>query len=289
MHYKFHKVYIEITNICGLECSFCPTKIDQPRTMSLELFESILKEVKSYTSDIALHVFGDPLVVSNLGEYLNLAFKYKLAVHLTTTGYYLNKINLDHLLHPSIKQINFSLNSFNKNTMNMSLEEYLEPMILLSQLKIKSNNNFFINFRLWNIDKENSEDKFNSEVFDYLGKVFKIVLNQKNCDSIRLDNKVLIHFDNYFQWPSLSNSNDTDGFCYGLKSQLAILSNGTVVPCCLDHQGIINLGDIKTTSLNEILGSERSKNIVNGFAQNIAKEELCKKCTYKHRFDIISK
>jgi len=94
-----------------------------------------------------------------------------------------------------------------------------------------------------------------------------------------------VHFDNYFQWPSLDAKNRTDGYCHGLISQIGVLTDGTVVPCCLDGEGVINLGNLHTEKLSAILGSPRAKDIVKSFKNNKAKEELCQKCTFKERFN----
>ncbi len=282
---KFNKVYIEVTNICGLSCDFCPTKTLQNQTISLEKFENILKQVTLYTNVITFHVFGDPLVLKNLALYLDLAFKYNLKVELVTTGYYMKNFSIDTFLHDAIKQINFSINSFNKNDMKMSLESYLEPMIELSMEKIKQNKQFFINFRLWNLDDNLSEEAFNQKVYKILSDKFSIDLNNINkTKSIRLANKVLIDFDEYFTWPSLNSTHFSHSNCYGLKSHFAILASGKVVPCCLDSFGCIDLGNIFDSSLDTILNSKRTQNIINGFKNNIAVEELCQKCSFKDRF-----
>ena len=283
---KFNKIYIELTNICGLSCDFCPTKILQNQTIPLNTFEKILKQVKNYTNIITFHVFGDPLVLQNLEKYLDLVYKYNLKVELVTTGYYLNRFDTNIFLHDAIKQINFSLNSFNKNDMKITLDEYLEPMFKLCDEKLKQEKNFFINFRLWNIDNMQSEDKFNKEVFLKLQNKFNIDLqNVATNKSIRLANKILIDFDTYFVWPSLNSSNNTNGTCYGLKSHFAILASLKVVPCCLDSYGCIDLGNLQNETLDEILNKQKTKNIIDGFKNNIAVEELCKKCEFKHRFD----
>ena len=282
---KFNKIYIELTNICGLECDFCPTKTLQNKTISLQNFDYILKQVQNYTKVITFHVFGDPLVLPNLSKYLDIASNYKLKVELVTTGYYMSRFPTDTFLHSAIKQINFSLNSFNKNDMKISLNEYLKPMIKLSKEKIAQNRDFFINFRLWNLDNTNSEDSFNNSVFKILSKEFNIDLyNIDTNSSIRLDSKVLIDFDNYFEWPSLSSTHSSQGTCYGLKSHFAILASGKVVPCCLDSFGCIDLGNIFKTNLYTILNSTRASNIIDGFKNNIAVEELCLKCSFKDRF-----
>ncbi|PIF04741.1 MAG: radical SAM protein [Arcobacter sp.] len=285
MKYKFHKVYIELTNICGLTCSFCPTKNIKNKIMKLDLFENILIQLKPYTKNVAFHVFGDPLTLSNLKKYLDLALKHNFKVDITTTGYYLNKFDLDIFLHKAIKQINFSLNSYNKNEMKMTLNEYLTPMFQLCDLKLFHKIHSFINFRLWNLDEKNSEDKFNTEIFHLLSKKFNIDLSSLDYSKPkRLENQILIDFDKYFKWPTLSDKEISNGYCHGLSSQIAILSNGTVVPCCLDSFGIINLGNLHHTKLKDILYSQKSLDIVNGFKENIAVEELCKKCTFKNRF-----
>lgn len=282
---RFLKVYIEITNICGLACSFCPPKIKPNLSMGLEQFSRVLDQVQPYTDEIALHVMGDPIVVSNLNEYLDIVKNKKIKATITTTGYFLDKKDSDMLLHDAIKQVNFSLNSFNKNDLNKSFKEYMKPLIKFAKKKVKINTNSFINFRLWNIDQESSEDQYNKKVLKYLGEVYNLDLDiPKNKDTLRLDNKVLIHFDNYFEWPSLQNSYFSNGYCHGLSKQLAILADGTVVPCCLDGEGMINLGNLFTTSLKEIINSQKVQNIINGFKQKQAVEELCQKCSYKDRF-----
>ena len=87
-----------------------------------------------------------------------------------------------------------------------------------------------------------------------------------------------------FEWPDLCKSDGSDGYCHGLKDQIAILVDGTVVPCCLDNNGDINLGNIHTESMEEILNKEKTTKIIEGFKNRVAVEQLCKKCTYKNRF-----
>ncbi|HIP13624.1 MAG TPA: radical SAM/SPASM domain-containing protein [Arcobacter sp.] len=282
---KFNKVYIELTNICGLSCDFCPTKTLQNQTISIEDFEDILKQVSLYTNIITFHVFGDPLVLKNLSSYLDIASKYKLKVELVTTGYYLNNFPIETFLHDAIKQINFSINSYNKNDMKMTLQNYLKPMIELSYLKLKQKKQFFINFRLWNLDKNSTENEFNNKVYKILSQSFDIDLSGiDESKSIRLENKVLIDFDEYFEWPNLNSTHNSNATCYGLKSHFAILASGKVVPCCLDSFGCIDLGNIFDTSLDTILNQKRTQDIIEGFKNNIAVEELCQKCTFKDRF-----
>jgi radical SAM protein with 4Fe4S-binding SPASM domain len=286
---QFHRVYIEITNICGLACSFCPPKLNPSKIMPLKFFEKVLSELVSYTKTLAFHVMGDPLTLSNLNEYLDLAYKYNFEVELTTSGYYISKTEVDILFHKAVRQLNISLNSYNKNSLNMTFEEYIDPILDLCLKKIENYPKPFINLRLWNLDEELSENGYNRVLFELLATFFSIKINEdeiyKNrVKSIRLASKVLLNFDTYFEWPSLESTHNSDGKCYGLKSHIAMLANGVVVPCCLDGEGVITLGNLNEISLPEILTSKRAKAMIDGFNNFKAVEELCKKCSYKDKF-----
>jgi len=287
---KFYRTYIEITNVCGLSCSFCPTKELPVKQMDLPFFESLIGQLKPYTKEIACHVLGDPLTQSNLHGYLEIIQKYGLKAMLTTSGYFLKKHRYETLFHPSVKQINISLNSFNKNDTSLTLEQYLSPVIALCKEKLLQKKELFINLRVWNLDEMMSERAFNDDLFAKLSKAFSVTLDldeiyRERPRSIRLDNKVLLHFDNYFEWPSLNNQNYGHGTCQGLQSHIAILASGKVVPCCLDCDGIIELGDLHEESLSHILEKERTVAMIEGFKEGKAVEELCQKCSYKERFN----
>lgn len=285
---KFHRAYIEITNICGLACSFCPPKEVLSQTMELPFFEQVLEELKPYTHEVALHVMGDPMVLSNLTAYLDCAHKHHFKVMITTSGFYLDETRRAALFHPAIRQVNISLNSFNKNSVARTFDDYMKPILELCDEKLDRETNFFINLRLWNLDEVQSETEFNIPLFGVLEKHFSVdsIVSQVKGErqSIRLASKILLHFDRYFEWPSLSNPVYGDGYCHGLINQIAILVDGRVVPCCLDSEGIISLGNLHETNLGKILYAERSLKIQEDFAVGKCSEELCQKCSYKERF-----
>ena len=287
---KFYRIYVELTNVCGLTCSFCPTKSLPSKEMDLDFFDNVMQQAKAYTKEIACHVVGDPLTQSNLGAYLDIIHKHGLKAMLTTSGYFLKKHSYDTLFHPCVKQINISLNSFNKNDTSITFEQYIKPILSLCDEKLAREEELFINLRVWNLDEMMSERTFNDTLFKRLSSGFDVNLDldtiyEERPKSIRLASKVLIHFDNCFEWPSLKNENYGHGTCQGLQSHIAILANGTVVPCCLDCDGIVELGDLHKSSLNEILGSKRAVNMLEGFKEGKATEELCQKCSYKDRFN----
>ncbi|MCK9491443.1 MAG: SPASM domain-containing protein [Sulfurimonas sp.] len=284
---KFHRVHVEVTNICGLACSFCPPKVNPSKTMTLEFFEETIVQLKPYTRSLALHVMGDPLLLSNLVHYLDLAKKHNFEVELTTSGYFLPNHDAKTLFHDSVRQLNISLNSFNKNSLNLSFDDYMNSVLDLCSKKLQNYPKPFINLRLWNLQDSSVADPYNDQVFGKLNSFFNIDLSthhQNKKESLRLASKILLNFDSYFEWPSLKSSHNSDAPCYGLSSHIGILSDGTVVPCCLDGDGVINLGNLHHKSLKDILTSQRSTEIIEGFKDGVAVEELCKKCSYKDRF-----
>lgn len=285
----FHRVHIEVTNICGLACSFCPPKLQPSKTMNLEFFSKVLDELQGLTKELAFHVMGDPLTLSNLQEYLQVSDEKRFKVTLTTSGYYLKKNSIETLFHPAVRQLNISLNAYNKNSLNLSFDEYITSVLDVCSEKLENYPKPFINLRLWNFDEACSEVDFNTDIFKSLEEAFDIRLDvdklyKERPKSIRLASKVLLHFDTYFQWPSMNSTHDSQGTCYGLKSHIGILADGSVVPCCLDGEGLINLGNLHESSLNKILTSTRASDMRIGFEKGEAVEELCKKCSYKDRF-----
>lgn len=253
--------------------------------MSLDFFDKVCNQTKDVTKEIYLHIMGDPLVLSNIGEYLDIADKYNLKVNITTSGFYIESSKYDLLTHKAIKQLNISLNSFNANVTNKSFDEYISNILNFCKFKISSTNNIFVNLRLWNIDEQNSAGDYNTKIFSKIQEYFALDKLNTNEENIRLDNKVKLCFDEYFQWPSLGNDYfEPQGFCLGLSSQMGITCDGNVVPCCLDKDAIINLGNLHTQNLSDILNSQRAINIIQGFKNNSAVEELCQKCSYKKRF-----
>ena len=287
---KFHRIYIELTNVCGLACTFCPTKSLPSTHMTPAFFDTVAAQAARYTKEIACHVMGDPLTQADLSIYLDILHRYRLKSVITTSGYFLKKHTYETLFHPSVRQINISLNSYNKNDTALSFDQYITPVLALCNEKLLRQKDLFINLRVWNLDEEMSESSFNHILFERLSRVFDVALSleqiyQERPRSIRLAEKILLHFDTYFEWPSLENEVYGDGTCLGLQSHIGILADGRVVPCCLDGEGVITLGNLHESSLEEILQGERATAMINGFRQNKAVEELCQKCSYKARFE----
>ncbi|GKX65905.1 radical SAM/SPASM domain-containing protein [Inconstantimicrobium mannanitabidum] len=287
---RFKKLYIEITNVCNLSCDFCPQTKRKPEYMKIEMFDRILNQIKPYTDYIYLHVKGEPLLHPEIDKFLDLSNEKGFKVNITTNGTLIEKAKEKIINKPSLRQMNFSLHSFDANSKYNSKGEYINN--ILSFVKETRKNNLIISLRLWNLDQDNSinlENKRNYEVLDLIEKEFNLTykIEEKVTpgSGVKIDNNVYLNQDHIFQWPDLKEQEDDGiGFCHGLRSQIAILVDGTVVPCCLDGEGVINLGNINNKDFSEILADERAQNIFEGFSNRQAVEELCRKCGYRRKF-----
>lgn len=286
---RFKKVYIEITNICNLKCEFCPITKRTSEFMDLHTFDKVLSQIKDFTDFIYLHVKGEPLLHPEIDKFLDLAEGYGLNVNITTNGTLINKVKSKLLYKNSLRQINFSLHSFDANELNFSIEDYLKN-ILEFTFEAAANTKTIISYRLWNLEEDVKSLEKNRHILDIIEKAFNLdyKIEDKLLDKrgIKISKNVYLNAAERFQWPDkkLSESDDC-GFCYGLRDQIAILVDGTVVPCCLDGEGIINLGNINSSDFSKIIEGQRAVNIYEGFSNRKVIEDLCKKCDYRRRFN----
>ena len=275
---KYRKIYIEITNNCNLNCSFCSKVNRKKKYMSLEEYEKILNKIKDYTSYIYLHVKGEPLLHPKVIEMIKLAEKYKLKVNLTTNGVLFDKYAKELGQCNNLNKINFSLHSEN------SKESYLED--IFNNIKYLSNKTTVI-YRLWTL-KDNELDKRSTEIVDKIKDYYNLstetVKRIKKEKNIKIKSTIYVDKDNEFEWPTI-NSHKSCGFCYALKTHIAILVDGTVVPCCLDSDGIINLGNIFDKPLKDIINSEKYKTLKESFQKRQPLELLCQSCTFKEKLN----
>ncbi len=289
---RFKKVYIEITNVCNLQCKFCPQTSRDLKFMKTEEFSHILDEIKDFTDYIYLHVKGEPLLHPNIGDLLDISNNKGFKVNITTNGTLLSKVKEKIIGKPALRQINISLHSFDGNKDIGRKEDYLDNILEFIKTA-KDNSSLIIALRLWNLRENsmiNEQLNRNREILQRIEGEFKLPFNiEDNLNLIRgvkIGEGIYLNQDVEFIWPDLINEEFGDkGFCYGLRDQIGVLVDGKVIPCCLDGEGVINLGNIYKTKFSEIILSDRARNIYDGFSNRMVIEELCKKCGYRTRFN----
>ena len=273
----YKKVYVEITNVCNMHCSFCHGHKRPPRQMSMAEFSLILDKLSGHTKYIYYHLMGEPLTHAQLPAFIQLAGERGYKSIITTNGTLLDRRG-DELLNAGAYKINLSLHSFEDGTE----EEHRQYVIKLAEFADKAAKQGIITvFRLWNRDCDNGR---NETALRYLQEAMGGQW-QTNARGVKIRDNVYLEWGQRFEWPDQeAEVKGTRFFCYGLKDQFGILVDGTVVPCCLDSDGVIKLGNIFIQELSAILQSDRATAIVEGFRNGTAAEDLCRRCGYAQKF-----
>ena len=288
---RFQKIYIEIINRCNLSCSFCPTSDRPARMMSVDEFAKIAAQVTPFTDYICLHVKGEPLMHPWLGDILAIAHQNGLKVNLTTNAVLLPEKHQLLLGETAPRQISLSLHSFDANTMHTrDFRSYLENAIDFARTFTMTTPGY-ISFRLWNLDGTAKADQRlrNQFILEALEQAYHLAqpidayVGKVHGNTIAPH--TYVNFDQLFEWPDEHASDyGFNGTCHGLRHQLAILADGQVVPCGLDHNGHLALGNIFIESLDTILRKEKSLRIIEDFRSHHIHENLCRRCGYRTRF-----
>lgn len=265
---KLKKIYIEITNRCNLNCTFCIHNKRIFKDIKLDEYKIIIDKIKDYTKEVYLHVLGEPLIHENIIEFIEYASINNLLVNITTNGYLINKIKDCYDIH----RLNVSLHSYNENT-GLSIDEYLNNVF---QVIDKLRNKTFCSVRLW-VNNKNTK-----KMLAYINKRYDTNITELHDDiKIKITNNLIIDTNHEFIWPSLKNQYYSEvGTCRGLIDHIGILSDGTIIPCCLDSEGIIELGNIYQDSIDEVYNSPLVKEMICGFRNHKKIHELCKHCYF---------
>jgi len=274
----YSRVYVEITTLCNRNCSFCPGTKRAIKQMTMEEFKTIMEKLKGVTQYVYLHVMGEPLTHPLLADFIQYATCQGFHVSVTTNGTLLSKWG-DRLLSSGVYKVNISVHSFEEG----SNEEYQNYIFQCMEFADKSSKAGILTvLRLWN----NGYDKGrNIDTRTLLQEYFAKDEWKTGSKGVRIRNKLHLEYGERFEWPDMEKDEQDAGvFCYGLKDHFAVLCDGSVVPCCLDREGEITLGNLFEQSVQEILSSKRADAMRRGFQCRKATEELCRKCGYARRF-----
>ena len=276
------RAYVEITNVCNLHCAFCPGTRRPPRMMTPDEFAAVTDKLRGHISYVYLHIMGEPLLHPRLGALLDVAAARGMKVCITTNGTLLDKQTDTLLSSPALYRVAVSLHSVEENGGDPAgARSYLESVWSFAQRAAAQG--VIIALRLWN---EGAADHGNGIILEFLReKTGQADWKQPRKHSFRLDNNLYLERESAFDWPDLAADEVPTEFCRALREQIGVLSDGTVVPCCLDHEGDLALGNLFTQDLAEILEGPRAKAMFEGFSRRRPTEALCRRCGYATRFN----
>ena len=272
------KAYLEILNLCNLHCSFCPGTRRESRMLSEEQFRILAGKLRGHTEYLYFHLMGEPLLHPRLRELLEIAEDLGFRVMITTNGTLLRERGELLLASDAVHKVNLSLQSFEANEAG-DLRDYV--LCCADFAKLAATQGILCEFRLWN---QGGLETRNREILSLLEERFPKPWSESR-NGKKLAERVWLDPGERFDWPDLELDEVREmGFCYGLRDQIGVLCDGTVVPCCLDHEGDIPLGNLFTQELDEILNSPRARAMYEGFSRRKVVEPLCRRCGYAKRF-----
>lgn len=275
----FSRAYVEITNMCNRSCSFCHGTAREGRFMSQEELSHLLTELDGLTEYLYFHLMGEPLLHPLLPDFILQATSRGFKCAVTTNGTLLPD-RAEELLCSGVYKVNISVHSFERGTEG----EFLAYMSGICDFAERASEKGILTvLRLWNSGFDGGR---NEKIEKMLKERFKEpwVYGDRGA---RLRHRLHLEYGERFAWPDREAEEGSQSvFCYGLCDHFGILADGTVVPCCLDADGVINLGNAFKESLRELLSSPRAEKIKTGFKSKTAVEELCRRCGYARRFKV---
>ena len=317
-------VYIEITDSCNLHCSFCPcgTRSQNGDTsgalrnfMPTPLFDACIAGAQEIgAKNVFFHVLGEPTLHPGFVHYLKKLEQTPLKLTLTTNGTTIERTGRSILASPAVRQVNFSTHAY-AELPRETAEHHLQNVLDFCRIAAVERPDLYINLRLWNVGAAEATP-WNRYMLDRIRETFGVeVMPGHFCSrhkSFSIAGRIYLHEDTRFVWPGSNKVTSASsvtletrdesgsassvtfetrderrfvlGTCRALDTHVAILHDGRVVACCLDHSGQITLGNIQETSLAEILEAPLARELREGFAQNELRHPLCKTCSYCKRF-----
>ena len=273
-----NKAFLEITNACNLACSFCHGTRRSIKYMNTDEFTRAATEARTFADFLYFHLMGEPLLHPKLGEFFDIANALGFKVIITTNGTLLPKCAEILLSAKALYKVSISLHSFEANAKEYNMDDYLKGCF--DFCKAATEKGIISVLRLWN---NGGSDTLNGDIIRQMHVFFDDGVTEwkETYSGYKIKDKVFLEWGDKFDWPDMDAEFCGDSHsCYGLRDQIGILSDGTVVPCCLDADGVINLGNIFTTPLSEILSSERATSLRRSFHTRRITEPLCQRCGY---------
>ena len=296
------RCYLEITNICNLDCVFCPKNARPKRLMTMEEFDRLTNRLVGEVRFLYFHLMGEPMLHPHLADFVRMARDKGFVPVLTTNGTLLDKnasllaeyaprtpqtpqaSQTPYLPHPLVPpsslpllhKLQISLHSHEGNGRE-NPEVYMKQV--MTYALDAAHLGTIVVLRLWN---QGGLDSANAHLLELAARYVPQPWTER-YDGWKLTDRIYIEYDHLFEWPDEDHAeygNGEEVFCYALRNQLGVLVDGTVVPCCLDHEGSVPLGNLHGQTLAEVLSSPRAQALYNGFSHHHATESFCRRCGY---------
>ena len=264
--------YIETTSICPYLCKMCPkssNRIDRKcHTMSMEVYRSIIDQLPE-SSELTLHLFGDPFCDKEIKEKILYANKRKILPSFSTNLISLANADFDALQDIRMGDLTVSIDAASAEEMSdirgkTSKTQFESGLLYLKRLAhLQEELHFADSITLQSIDMNHAEQVrgFLKEMvvqftqLSYYEKPF-IVFPGMEGNVLKSTKE---YSDHEWLWIYDLLGERKPYRCLKLwnKKELGILSDGRVVPCCMCYNETKPIGDASVELLSDILNGER--------------------------------
>ena len=286
-------IRIEPSGICNFRCVHCSSHhINSQRgLLSVELFDSIFEgqfKENSYAPRIVvLYHGGEPLLNDNIQYFVRKAKETGASVKIVSNASHLTIGVAKELLQVKLDFIEFSFDgtsSIENDALRLggNFERDSANVLSLLDLIKEQSSNLQVSISNVQIYTQKQLEQYNEfgTVIDiplYLKDRFKgYSIDYKSFPAMKWPSYNINYAPNKYDVLSFPSTTPVN-YCSNSFETATILSNGDVVPCCYDINGVVVFGNVKKDNIFAIWESKDAQQ----FRQSIRNgnpPELCKEC-----------
>jgi len=312
---------LETTNVCNMKCVMCPRTTKMERKlgfMESEAYASLIHQLSPHTPDrwnhwkefveqdllkntaaydedyfyflicsqtLILHGFGEPILDKSLPDRIALAHAHGLPTYFSMNPVNIDLEKLDAIGAAGLSYLKLSLEGLDNETqlkyrgrIDASFDNTIEKVI--SVIKLFQERDYKTTIILTKLNFKNDLEA--QEEYVNFWKQFPVMVYVKNQHNRWL----------YEEETATPNTAEyMQRYCEFPWSSVSILYDGTVVPCPLEYEGILNMGNVRDQPLEKIWNSDRYQAFREMHAYgNFPEGHFCKThCDYNQLHEFIER
>lgn len=260
-------VQIESTNICNAKCVFCPRDEMHRRqgVMSFDLFRKITDECAALgITHLRVHNYGEPFLDRHLTEKVRYAKQKGIPeVGMISNGSLITEKIARGMIEAGLDAINISVDAggkdvFDSTRLGLNYDKVIANVERLVRIRAelgKRRPKLILSF----VRQNNSSDE--QAFIEHWRQI---------ADKI--------HITELHNWAgTLNHVSDVNYPCYRPWLTFTVLWDGRVSLCCADFDGHTILGDLHTSSIQEIWNNEAYRRVRREHLES-GGPDICRSC-----------
>lgn len=191
------RCYLEITNVCNLNCVFCPKTTRPKHTMTMEQFDTLTTRLMGEVKFLYFHLMGEPFLHPLLPQFVLMAREKGFVPVITTNGTLMTQ-RAD-MLEALPHKLQISLHSHEGNG-KANLGQYIDEVMAFA--KEAARRGCVVVLRLWN---EGGHNLMNETILRLMAEHQPRPWVERH-DGWKLTDNLFLENDNMFEWPDLQHN-----------------------------------------------------------------------------------